>query len=70
MLVEGLVIPCVFQGMNATNNHTLHLNLVDLFSICDALRHLVPFVQFKNMKSTHGGVLLLVKLHCLSLKLC
>ena len=26
------------------------------------LRDLVPFVQFRNVKNTHGGVLLLVKL--------
>ena len=26
--------------------------------ICDALRDLVTFVQFKNLKNTHGGVLL------------
>ena len=32
-----------------------------------ALRDLVPFVQFKNAKNTHGGVLLLVKLQALSL---
>ena len=25
---------------------------------CDALRDLVPFAQFKNVKNTHGGVLL------------
>ena len=31
--------------------------------ICDALRSLIPFVQLKNVKNTHGGVLLLVKLH-------
>ena len=30
--------------------------------IRDALRVLVPFVQLKNVKNTHGGVLLLVKL--------
>ena len=30
--------------------------------ICDALRDLVPSVQFKNVKNTHGGVLILVKL--------
>ena len=30
--------------------------------ICDALRDFVPFIQFKNMKKTHRGVLLLVKL--------
>ena len=29
----------------------------DFFLICDALRDLVPFVQFKNMKNTHGRVL-------------
>ena len=31
-------------------------------NIYDALRNLVPFVQFKNVKNTHGRVLLLVKL--------
>ena len=30
--------------------------------IWDALRDLVPFVQFKNLKKTHEGALLLVKL--------
>ena len=29
--------------------------------IYGALRDLVPFVQFKNVKNTHGGVLFLVK---------
>ena len=33
------------------------------FCICDALRVLVPFVQFKKQENTHGGMLLLVKLH-------
>ena len=32
------------------------------YEICDALRDLVLFVQFKKVKNTHrGGVLLLVK---------
>ena len=30
--------------------------------ICDALRDLVPFVQFKKRENTHGRVLLLLKL--------
>ena len=30
--------------------------------MCDALRDMVPFVQFKNVKNTHGGLLPLVKL--------
>ena len=30
--------------------------------ICDALHDLVPFVQCKNLKNTHGGVLFLEKL--------
>ena len=34
---------------------------MNFFSIRDALRDLVPFVQFKNVKNTHGGVLLLVR---------
>ena len=29
----------------------------------------VPFTQFKNMKSTHGGVLFLVKLQALNVTL-
>ena len=29
-------------------------------ALCGALRDLVPFVQFKNVKNTHGGVLILV----------
>ena len=29
---------------------------------CDALHDLAPFAQFKNVKDTHGGVLLL-KVH-------
>ena len=31
--------------------------------ICDALRDLVPFVRFKNVKSSCGRVLLLVMHH-------
>ena len=30
--------------------------------ICDVLSNLVPFIQFKNVKNTHGGMLILVKL--------
>ena len=37
--------------------------------ICDALCDLVPFAQFKNMKNTHGRVLILVKLQAWSLQL-
>ena len=31
-------------------------------TICDVLRDLVPFVQFKNVKNTRGGLSLLVQL--------
>ena len=34
--------------------------------ICDALRDLVPFVQFKKRENTHGRVLLLLKLQAKS----
>ena len=37
-------------------------------SICDVLRDLVRFVQFKTVKNTHGGVLLFVKLQAFLLK--
>ena len=30
------------------------------------LRDLVPFLQFKNVKNTHGGVLRLVKLQAVA----
>ena len=30
--------------------------------VCDALRDLVAFAQFKNRKNIHGGVLLLAKM--------
>ena len=29
--------------------------------ICDAFRDLVPFVQFRNVKNTHGEVLTFTK---------
>ena len=32
------------------------------FLVCDVLCDLVPFVQHKKGKNTHGGVLLLLKL--------
>ena len=37
--------------------------------ICDVLRDLVPFVQFKKRENTHGGLLLLLKLQAFSLQL-
>ena len=37
--------------------------------ICDALPDLVPFVRYKNVKKTYGGVLLLVELQVKSLQL-
>ena len=38
--------------------------------MCDALRDLVSFVQFKKRKNIYGGVLVLVKLQAKSLKVC
>ena len=35
--------------------------------ICEALRDMVPFAQI-NVKNTHGGVLLLVKLQASAFK--
>ena len=43
------------------NFHLVHSWM--LCTICDALRDLIPFVKFlKNVKNSHGGVLLLIKL--------
>ena len=36
---------------------------------CDNLRDLIPFVQFKNVKNTLGGILLLVKIKAFSQQL-
>ena len=33
-----------------------YLTVLILLKKCDALRDLVSFVQFKNIKNTHGGV--------------
>ena len=41
--------------MTSSEKISLYLS-VEIFWICDALRDLVPFVQFKNVKNTHGGV--------------
>ena len=35
----------------------LFLTRLNPLCICDVLRDLVPFLQFKNMKNTRGGVL-------------
>ena len=38
------------------------------WNICDVLSDLLPFVQFKNVENTHGGVLLLAKVQAFSLQ--
>ena len=38
-------------------------------SICNVLRDLVPFVQFKKRENTHVGVLILLTLQTNSLQL-
>ena len=34
-----------------------------MLKLYHVLRYLLPFVQFKNVKNTHGGMSLVVKLH-------
>ena len=36
-----------------------HFRGIDITIIWDALRDLIPFVRFKNVKNTHGAVLIL-----------
>ena len=43
--------------VNLAGNHSLLTS-----NICDALRNLEPFLQFKNVKNTHGGALVVEKL--------
>ena len=45
-----------------TDNEQDKVELTALRYICDVFCDLMPFAQFKNLKSTHRGVLLLVQL--------
>ena len=40
----------------------MYLIIMNIIYRCDTLRDLVPLIQFKNVKNTHEGVLLLEKL--------
>ena len=51
------VLPFLLLGKLVTDSFASAI----FFIICDALHDLVPFIQLKNVKNTHGGVLLLVK---------
>ena len=48
---------------NASFNLSMDYACTIYPSIFDALHDVVPFVQLKNVKNTHGGVLLLVTKH-------
>ena len=52
---------CNLKFSSCKQNY-FNLFKVNVPMICDALRDLVSFVQFKKRENTHGGVLLLVKL--------
>ena len=41
---------------------TFDMPVLEFVNICDVMRNLVPFVQFKKRENSQGGVLLLVKL--------
>ena len=53
-------------GLSAPNCARYFLKILSI-NICDALRALVPSVRIKNLKNTHGGLLLLVKLQASAL---
>ena len=36
--------------------------ILSVFDVCDALHDLVPLYNLENVKNTHGGALILVKL--------
>ena len=50
---------CNLKFSSCKQNY-FNLFKVNVPMICDALRDLVSFVQFKKRENTHGGVLLLV----------
>ena len=52
--------PCANYAIK--NETTKQESRSPCFYICDAWRNLAPFVQFKNVKNNHDGVLLLVTL--------
>ena len=45
--------------MHSEYNDQIIMTALQKNQICDTLRDLVPFVQYKNVKNTHGGMLLL-----------
>ena len=49
----------------SAHSYTFTLSIKQPFYICDALHDLVSFVQFKNVKNTHGVVLSSVIQLCL-----
>ena len=41
----------------SAHSYTFTLSIKQPFYMCDALRDLVPFIQFNNVENTHGVVL-------------
>ena len=59
-----MVVFALLGGINTGNVFFQHIPNLQFYtdkSKCDTLHDLVPFVQSKNVKNTHGGVSLLVK---------
>ena len=54
--LELTYMVCTFSEMEASLTPSLGKFFYCDFNIWDALRNLVPFVKFKNVKNTHGGV--------------
>ena len=59
----GLLVFSGGKKMKTLDRSGLKIRIYNETFINETLRDLAPFIQFKNMKSTHGGKLLLVKLY-------
>ena len=57
-----MVLFTKFQVQKVKYNHELEIQLsFSYLQHCDALRGLVPFLQFKKQENTHRRVLILIK---------
>ena len=56
-----IIILCLKFDPQGTENFIMLVRTLSSTK-CDGLRDLIPFVQFKNVKNSYGGVLLLVQL--------
>ena len=60
-LIENFIF-CAVNAGGSRNDKPLTHHKQDIYKVCDALRNLVPFVQFKKREKTHEEVLPLINI--------